>query len=77
MNEAFHPDMSRDGACPLPNWNRVPDDAVAGAGGSATPGGPPAGAARVVVSVDQLRFFLGENVLVRYCVEHVGETIPD
>jgi len=33
---------------------------------------PPAGAARVVLSVDRGRFFLGENVLVRYCIENTS-----
>src|ERR1022692_947596 len=33
---------------------------------------PPAGAARVVLSVDKPAFFLGENVLVHYCLENLS-----
>jgi len=33
---------------------------------------PPEGAGRVVLSVDRPRFFLGENVLLRYCLENTS-----
>lgn len=35
---------------------------------------PPPGRARVVLSTDRPRFFLGENVLVHYCIENTSST---
>jgi hypothetical protein len=35
---------------------------------------PPPGSARVVVSIDKPTFFLGENVLIHYCLENTSVT---
>lgn len=39
---------------------------------SVTP--PPAGSARVVLSIDKPTFFAGENVLIHYCLENTAST---